>query len=74
MYNYLDLQDTIVAIATAQGAGAIAIIRLSGKDAITIANQYFVGKNLAKVPSHTIHLGYLKNETGRHGRPLRRGR
>jgi tRNA modification GTPase len=64
MYNYLDLQDTIVAIATAPGIGAIAVIRLSGKEAITIANQYF-NKNLAKVDSHTVHLGYVLDEKDR---------
>lgn len=64
MYNYIDLQDTITAIATPQGAGAIAIIRLSGKNAIKIANQFFSSKDLEKVDSHTIHLGYLKDEKG----------
>jgi tRNA modification GTPase len=64
MYNYIDLQDTIAAIATPQGAGAIAIVRLSGKDAIKIANQFFSSKDLEKVDSHTIHLGYLKDEKG----------
>lgn len=64
MYNYIDLQDTITAIASPQGAGAIAIIRLSGKDAIKIANQFFSSKDLEKVDSHTIHLGYIKDEKG----------
>ena len=38
MYNYIDLQDTIVALATPAGSGAIGIIRLSGSDAISIVN------------------------------------
>ncbi|WP_282135739.1 tRNA uridine-5-carboxymethylaminomethyl(34) synthesis GTPase MnmE [Seonamhaeicola maritimus] len=54
--------DTIVALATPSGAGAIAIIRLSGKDAITIADAHFKsvsGKKLFKQPTHTIHLGHI---------------
>ncbi len=51
--------DTICALATAAGVGAIGVIRLSGKNAITIANQCFVGKNLTKVKSHTAHFGRL---------------
>ncbi|AUS07012.1 tRNA uridine-5-carboxymethylaminomethyl(34) synthesis GTPase MnmE [Pseudotamlana carrageenivorans] len=55
-------QDTIVALATPSGAGAIAVIRLSGKDAITLAEAQFKsvsGKRLAKQPTHTIHLGHI---------------
>ena len=55
-------QDTIVALATPSGAGAIAIIRLSGKDAITIAAEVFnsiSGKELLKQKSHTVHLGNI---------------
>ncbi|GAA3574221.1 tRNA uridine-5-carboxymethylaminomethyl(34) synthesis GTPase MnmE [Snuella lapsa] len=55
-------QDTIVALATPSGAGAIAIIRLSGKDAITVAEQQFrsvSGKVLSKQATHTIHLGHV---------------
>jgi tRNA modification GTPase len=54
--------DTIVALATPSGAGAIAIIRLSGKDAIRIADKHFrsvSGKKLSKQKSHTIHLGHI---------------
>lgn len=54
--------DTIVALATAQGISAIAVIRLSGKDAITITQQIFNGKNLTEVPTHTVHFGSLKHE------------
>lgn len=54
--------DTIVAIATAPSNSAISIIRLSGSDAIEIANNVFKGKNLNKVKSHTIHYGYIYND------------
>ncbi|WP_324027950.1 tRNA uridine-5-carboxymethylaminomethyl(34) synthesis GTPase MnmE [Maribacter sp. BPC-D8] len=56
--------DTIIALATPAGAGAIAIIRLSGTDAITIASKHFEsvsGKILENQKSHTIHLGYIKD-------------
>ena len=46
--------DTIVALATAQGMGAIGVIRLSGKQALSICHQVFKGKNLEAQPSHTI--------------------
>ena len=55
-------QDTIVALATPSGAGAIAVIRLSGKEAITIASQVFQsvsGKDIGKQKTHTIHLGHV---------------
>ncbi|PZO28346.1 MAG: tRNA uridine-5-carboxymethylaminomethyl(34) synthesis GTPase MnmE [Flavobacteriaceae bacterium] len=55
-------QDTIVALATPSGAGAIAIIRVSGKDALTIAASVFEsvsGKDLLKQKTHTIHLGHI---------------
>ncbi|WP_100611449.1 tRNA uridine-5-carboxymethylaminomethyl(34) synthesis GTPase MnmE [Confluentibacter lentus] len=56
------LQDTIVALATPSGAGAIAVIRLSGPDAIHFADKQFKsvsGKLLAKQKTHTIHLGHI---------------
>lgn len=52
--------DTIVAIATAPGVGAIGLIRLSGKNAISIVNELFPSKNLLKQPSHTLHVGQIK--------------
>lgn len=52
-------EDTIVALATANGIGAIAVIRLSGPDAIVIANSVFRGKDLTKQSSHTIHFGNI---------------
>lgn len=54
--------DTIIALATPSGTGAIAVLRLSGKDAITIASQKFQSvskKNLVDQKSHTIHLGHI---------------
>ena len=55
------LTDTICAISTPPGVGGIAIIRLSGNDAITITNRLFFGKNLEKVPTHTIHFGTIRD-------------
>jgi len=55
-------QETIVALASPSGAGAIAIIRLSGKDSLTIAEQLFQsvsGKSISKQKTHTIHLGHI---------------
>ncbi len=54
-----NLQDTIVALATPNGIGAIAVIRLSGLDAIHIANSVWKGKDLTKQASHTIHFGHI---------------
>ncbi|WLV24700.1 tRNA uridine-5-carboxymethylaminomethyl(34) synthesis GTPase MnmE [Aciduricibacillus chroicocephali] len=51
--------DTIAAISTPIGEGAIAIVRLSGPDAVTMANRIFTSKDLTEVPSHTIHYGKL---------------
>lgn len=54
--------DTIVAVATPPGIGAIGVIRLSGSIAIDIANKLFPSKDLSKQSSHTLHVGYLKDE------------
>jgi len=54
--------DTIIALATPPGAGAIAVIRISGNDAITICEPFFKavsGKALNGQPTHTIHLGHI---------------
>lgn len=51
--------DTIAAISTALGVGAISIIRVSGVDSINIVNKLFKGKDLTKVDSHTIHYGHI---------------
>ncbi|OEH56640.1 tRNA modification GTPase [Oceanobacillus sp. E9] len=51
--------DTITAISTPVGEGAIAIVRLSGPEAIAITSQIFEGKNLQEAPSHTIQYGKI---------------
>ena len=53
--------DTIVALATPPGVGAIGVIRLSGTKAIDIANELFPSKNLLQEPSHTLQVGFLKD-------------
>ena len=53
------MEDTICAIATASGTGAISIIRVSGKETLDIVSKIFRGTNLKKVNSHTIHYGYI---------------
>ena len=54
-------EETIVALATPSGTGAIALIRLSGPDAIAIINAVFKGKNLEEQASHTIHFGTIRD-------------
>jgi tRNA modification GTPase len=66
MVSHLINNDTIVALASPQGAGAIAIIRLSGYDAIKICDQVFTKKGKAPRPllmqkSHTLHFGNISN-------------
>lgn len=56
-----NLNDTIVALSTPNGVGAIAVIRLSGNEAISIANELFEGKDLTKAPTHTLHFGSIRN-------------
>jgi len=56
------MNDTICAISTAQGIGAISIVRVSGEEAIEIVNKIFKGKDLTKVDSHTIHYGHIMNQ------------
>lgn len=53
------MNDTICAIATSQGVGAIAIIRVSGEDSTKIVNKIFKGKDLTKVESHTVNYGHI---------------
>ncbi len=55
-------QDTICALATANGIGAIGIIRVSGNQSFEIVNKIFEGKNLEKVDSHTVHYGFIKDK------------
>lgn len=60
-FSLSEREDTIIALATPQGVGAIAVIRISGKDAIRICNEVFYGKNLEEQASHTIHLGTIRD-------------
>ena len=53
------MNDTIAAISTALGVGAISIIRVSGPNSIEIVNNLFKGNDLTKVDSHTIHYGHI---------------
>jgi tRNA modification GTPase len=52
--------DTIIALATPQGIGAIGVIRLSGAEAISIVDRLFPGKSLALQPANTLHVGVMK--------------
>lgn len=53
------MEDTIAAISTALGVGAISIVRLSGKEAIQIVNEIWKGSDLIKSPTHKIHYGKI---------------
>ena len=53
--------DTIVALSTPPGIGAIGVIRVSGGKAFTIINELFPSKNLLEQPSHTLQVGFLKD-------------
>lgn len=57
----MEINDTIVALATAPGVGAIAVIRLSGKDCIQVVDEVFEGSDLTSKKSHTVHFGYIKD-------------
>src|SRR5690606_36267142 len=62
--GYIMEFDTIAAISTPSGEGAIAIVRLSGPEAISIADRLFrapSGKQLASQTTHTIHYGHLED-------------
>lgn len=54
--------DTIVALATPQGIGAIGVVRVSGEDAIGIVNNLFLSKDLSSKASHTLHVGMLQQK------------
>lgn len=56
--------DTIVAVSTPPGVGGIAVLRISGADAVTAVNRVWKGKDLTAVPSHTAHLGTLLRADG----------
>ena len=53
------MEDTIAAISTSLGVGAISIIRVSGNESINIVNNIFKGSNLLEKKSHTITYGYI---------------
>lgn len=55
----MDSTDTIVALATPAGSGAIGVIRLSGPDAVAIAQRVWKGKDLSAQASHTLHFGRI---------------
>lgn len=57
----LNHSNTIIALATPSGIGAIGVIRLSGPDAINLVNEVFGGKDLSIQHSHTIHFGTIKD-------------
>ena len=54
--------DTIVALATPPGVGAIGVIRLSGAASISIIDELFPSKDLSTQPSHSLHVGFIKEE------------
>ena len=57
------MDDTIAAISTPEGAGGIAVVRVSGTDAVQIADRVF-SADIIDAPSHTVHYGHVKNEHG----------
>ncbi|MBZ5859454.1 tRNA uridine-5-carboxymethylaminomethyl(34) synthesis GTPase MnmE [Flavihumibacter profundi] len=59
-YSNPQWDDTIVALATPPGIGAIGVIRLSGPAAISIVDALFPAKDLSVQPSHTVHVGVIK--------------
>ena len=59
MEQIIEQKPAIAAIATPIGQGGIAVIRVSGKDAILKVNNAFIGKNLNNVASHTVHFGKI---------------
>ncbi len=64
----MDLYSTVCAISTPYGTGGISIIRISGSEAVEIADKVFratSGKKLSSVPSHTIHHGHIVSSEGR---------
>lgn len=61
----MNLSDTIIALSTPPGIGAIGVIRLSGKDAIEIVDKVFQGRNLQKVKGNTVHYGKILDDNGK---------
>lgn len=55
---------TIAAVSTPMGTGGISVIRISGTDAVSVADKVFTGRDLKSVPTHTVHYGFIKNKDG----------
>jgi tRNA modification GTPase len=62
MNKQMGWEDTIVALATPPGIGAIGIVRLSGKNSFPIINELFPSKDLNKESSHTLHVGFIRDD------------
>src|SRR6478735_8977914 len=60
-HSFQTTEDTIVALATPEGTGAIAVIRISGKQAFPIVASVFKGKDLLQQATHTIHFGTIRD-------------
>ena len=60
MHQLSGWDDTIVALATPPGVGAIGVIRVSGQQALSIVSSLFPSKDLATLPTHTVHVGFLQ--------------
>ncbi len=56
------MNDTIVALATPPGVGAIGVIRVSGNNTFPILNKVFRGKDITKAKSHSVHLGTIRDD------------
>ena len=65
----MNFQDTICAASTAQGIGALGVIRVSGKDSFWIVNSVFKGTDLTKAESHTVHYGFIISPNTQHQTP-----
>ena len=68
MYQLKNLEDTIVAISTPMGHGGISVVRLSGKESVSIADKMFQANNKmkpSKFPSFTVHYGWVCDEKGK---------
>jgi len=57
-----NITDTIIALSTPPGAGAIGVIRISGPNTIAVVDEVFHGRNLTKVEGNTVHFGKIKDE------------
>lgn len=61
----MDLSETIIALATPPGQGAIGVIRVSGPETMEICDRFFFGKNLKAAEGNTVHYGKIKTESGK---------